>query len=279
MTKEKGIFTKIKATSAYDPETSLSLATACELAYEKEVTIEETTRTWGFSRTIFVNVQKSIDIDTQAYVMSNDTDIVVVFRGSGTVEDWLTNFQAVSDPGPMDNTKAHEGFQDALYPAVIRLTDIIIKRRNKEQRVWLTGHSLGGALASLFSGMLVENNLPIFGLYTFASPRAGDYHFAKLLNEALSKGPHYRVVNEDDIVPHLPPEPFYSHSGNRIILKQNKREDSQDEWTAIRKKVFGWFMDIADIFEAKIDIYGNHVLHNRERGYLVRLKEDLERSR
>ena len=237
MAKEKADFTSLRATRTYDPETSLSLAAACDLAYKSENMIKSTAKRWGFPEPTFMDVQKSFDIDTQAFVMSNNKDIVVAFRGSASIEDWLSNFQAVSDPGPMNDTKAHEGFQDALYPAVIRLTQSINSRLTNKQRIWLTGHSLGGALASLFAGMLIESNIPVYGLYTFASPRPADAKFAELLNAALKDGPHYRIINEGDIVPHVPPEPFYSHSGSRIILKHNSRETSLKEWTSIRKKV------------------------------------------
>ncbi len=278
MAKEKADFTSLRATKSYDPETSLSLAAACDLAYKSENNVKSTVKKWGFSEPTFVDVEKT-DIDTQAFVMSSDKDIVVAFRGSESIKDWLSNFQAVSDPGPMDDTKAHEGFQDALYPAVIRLTNAISSRRTSNQRIWLTGHSLGGALASLFAGMLIENKIPVYGLYTFASPRPADGKFAELLNAALKAGPHYRIINEGDIVPHVPPEPFYSHSGGRIILKHNARKTSHKEWTSIRKKVFNLLMDIGHILKAKTDIYGNHVLHDAKRGYLVRLKADLKRSK
>ena len=51
--------------------------------------------------------------------MAADNDVVVVFRGSDSKEDWFANFQASQDPGPLGGTRAHEGFQDALFPAVI----------------------------------------------------------------------------------------------------------------------------------------------------------------
>jgi hypothetical protein len=54
--------------------------------------------------------------------MSDADNIVVVFRGSDSKEDWFANFQASQDTGPLKGTDAHEGFQDALYSAVIVLT-------------------------------------------------------------------------------------------------------------------------------------------------------------
>jgi len=268
-------FTQIRARKSYDPETALSLAVACHLVYDKSKTnVKEAAIKWGFPDIAFVNVKKKPDIDTQCFVMANDKDVVVVFRGSDKINDWFANFQAVYDPGPLTKTKAHEGFQDALFPAVIGLTNAIDKFRTNEQRVWFTGHSLGGALCSLYAGMMAENHYPVYGIYTFASPRPGDNEFATALTEVIP-GPHHRVVNEGDIVPHLPPEPFYSHPGKRMILKKRGHKTSKSAWTKLRKKIFSTLMDLTG---RPWDIVENHVLDDKDSGYIVRLRNQVARS-
>ncbi len=266
-------FTGLRARKSYDPATALSLAVACELAYKAKPVIEKTVVGWGFPGFAFVNVKKGHDIDTQGFVMANEKDVVVVFRGSDKINDWFANFQAVRDPGPLVKTKAHEGFQDALFPAVVGLAHAIDRLRTGQQRVWFTGHSLGGALCSLCAGMMVENNYPVYGIYTFASPRPGDDDFAKALSKAVP-GPHHRVVNEGDIVPHLPPEPFFSHPGKRMILKKRGHETSKSAWTKLRKKIFSKLMDLTG---RPWDIADNHVLDDPDSGYIVRLIDQVAR--
>ena len=51
------------------------------------------------------------------------------FAAPNKINDWFANFQAVRDPGPLVKTKAHEGFQDALFPAVVGLTHAIDRFR------------------------------------------------------------------------------------------------------------------------------------------------------
>lgn len=283
MPKETAEFTELNPKKSYSPETALSLAAACDIAYKSEKTIKKAVKRWNYEFGAFVNKQKGSNIDTQAFVMTNSKSIVIAFRGSESIEDWITNFHAVGDPGPFTSTNAHEGFQDALFPAVIKIIQTINNLQSKDQEkpkaVWLTGHSLGGALASLFAGMLLENGINVDGLYTFASPRPANHQFMDQLNASLKDKPHYRVVNHEDIVPHLPPEPFYSHSGRRIILSKKAMSTKNTDWTNIRKKMLSYLFDIKNIFEAKIDVYGNHVLHDSERGYLVRLKDELRRSK
>ena len=170
----------------YNVKNAISLAIACDLAYEDNDQIAQQVANWGFNLDGCIHAHKEPDIDTQCYIMSDNDNVVIVFRGSESIKDWLTNFQAVYDPGPMEGTKAHEGFQDALFPAVIGITNILdasIKNNNSgDKKLWITGHSLGGALCSLYAGMLIENAYPVYGIYTFASPRPGDGAFAQRLD-------------------------------------------------------------------------------------------------
>lgn len=265
-------FQPLTATQDYSPGNALSLAIACDLAYQRSRKVEEIARTWGFPQVSFVSVSKGRTIDTQGYVMANEQHQVVVFRGSNSLQDWFANFQAVRDPGPLTRTLAHEGFQDALYPAVIELTNLIDRFRQPRQRLWLTGHSLGGALCSLYAGMLAENHYPLYGLYTFASPRPGDEAFAKRLGARIA-GPHYRVVNSGDIVPHVPPEPFFSHPGKRMILQERDRVNSKASW--FEQRVAALKVFVAETGR-RLDVANNHRLSADGESYIPRLLKDWE---
>jgi triacylglycerol lipase len=266
------------ATNDYHEETSLSLAVACELAYDKDLKkIQDTVEAWNYSFVGFGSVVKGADIDTQFFVMTNDENIVVVFRGSESLKDWFSDFKAVYDPGPLEKTRAHEGFQDALFPAVIKLTELIrlTKEAGSAKKLWITGHSLGGALCSLCAGMLIENGYEVYGVYTFASPRPGDGAFERELNSKVH-GPHYRVVNAGDVVPHVPPEPFYSHPGKRIILEEHARQTSKESWFEQRIHALKKF--VATTVES-LDVADNHTLDGDNESYIPRLVRDLQRSK
>lgn len=268
MTEFASYFTGVKPGKSYDPEVALSLAVACDLGYRDRDTVEQVAASWGYHDVTFVDVKKGRDIDTQGFVMGNDTDIICIFRGSDRMEDWFANFQAVLDPGPLNGTLVHEGFQDALFPAVIAVTNAIDIIGVGGRRIWVSGHSLGGALCSLYAGMMIENGYAVYGIYTFASPRPGDDIFARSLNRFMQPGPHFRVVNEGDIVPHVPPEPFFSHPGRRIILKYNRRETTKSEWTKLREKMFRVLMKMTG---EPWNIPDNHRLGTPKRGYIPRL--------
>lgn len=275
MTKYASYFKGVAVKKSYDKRTALSLAVACDLAYEDGNTVRHIATSWGFSDPHFFYIRKGRDIDTQGYVMANSTDVICVFRGSDTIEDWLANFQATYDPGPLDKTRVHEGFQDALFPAVINITNALDTQQSQSKRIWLTGHSLGGALCSLYAGMLIENGYSVYGIYNYASPRPGDDNYAVSLNKKLTKGPHYRVVNDGDIVPHVPPEPFYSHPGRRILINYNRRETSKTAWKKLRTKMFKVLMTLTG---NPITIADYHRLGSSENSYIPRLIRDFNRG-
>jgi triacylglycerol lipase len=84
----------------------------------------------------------------------------------------------------------------------------------KRERLWFTGHSLGGALA-----MLCAHGWDgaVEGVYTFGQPRAGDAAFRNEYNERLGAAT-FRVVHGDDIVPRVPWVPgHYYHAGHEVF--------------------------------------------------------------
>jgi len=81
------------------------------------------------------------------------------------------------------------------------------------------GHSLGGALATLFAMDVAANapapfNTPI--VYTYASPRTGDLDFVTKYNELVSTT--FRFVDNVDLVPKLPGAPPYKHVTSQLLL-------------------------------------------------------------
>ncbi|KAI5067981.1 hypothetical protein GOP47_0016326 [Adiantum capillus-veneris] len=84
-------------------------------------------------------------------------------------------------------------------------------RQNLGAKLYITGHSLGGALATLFSALLlIEDNetcLSLGGVFTYGQPRVGDAKFASFVQKKLcgtSPKKYFRVVYRTDIVPRLP---------------------------------------------------------------------------
>lgn len=80
---------------------------------------------------------------------------------------------------------------------------------NPDAKLYVTGHSLGGALAALYAGMLHYNSETelvekLAAVYTFGQPRVGDEGFAKYMRKNLADSCYFRVVYCNDLVPRIP---------------------------------------------------------------------------
>ncbi|KAF8245824.1 alpha/beta-hydrolase, partial [Wilcoxina mikolae CBS 423.85] len=129
--------------------------------------------------------------------------IVLAFRGSHSVRNWLTDFAAGLKSIPWcSGCKVHEGFYSAYMDEAAEIFSTIksLKQANPTYRIVTTGHSLGGALAQLAAADLRGKGYQVTA-YTYGSPRIGN---DKLCSFISNQGGNYRVTHMDDPVPRLP---------------------------------------------------------------------------
>jgi len=145
------------------------------------------------------------------FVLVSKTKNIIVFRGTQRNTEWLYNVYARQQDyhnpaGGGSWGKVHRGFV-ANYKSIIDpIPRDVAKQLDPSLPCYITGHSLGSALAVLASVDLALN-IPALKsqiqLYTYAGARVGDPTFARI--HAQSVPNHYRIVNLADIVPLLPP--------------------------------------------------------------------------
>lgn len=89
----------------------------------------------------------------------------------------------------------------------------------KNATFFVSGHSLGAALAThaaIDIKRTFGTNLTML-LYTFGSPRVGNFAFSSYLYSLLPNGSNQRLTHLNDIVPHLPPRRFrFNHAGDEV---------------------------------------------------------------
>jgi len=206
--------------------------------------------------------------NTEAGLWRNRADrrLILAFRGTqqDNPRDWMTDLTIMKtpwrrspegeEPEPTE-PEVHAGFREALASVSQRLKALIAQACGDEPSAWeifVTGHSLGGALATLMAtdlagGLDVSQALPqapsrswfngfkgLFGqgeeikppekpdrkfarlaLYTYGATRVGDKAFSTALDEAVPE--HFRVVNGQDVVARYP-RGGYVHSGRTALL-------------------------------------------------------------
>jgi triacylglycerol lipase len=174
-------------------------------------------------------------LTTQCFVSHNDEFAVLSFRGTeidnfmGAFADWARNldFKPVADSS---GGRVHRGFAQNIA-AVWDDTGEASLRNYLQQileagkrTLWITGHSLGAALAVLAAERAVrEADFVVNGVYTFGSPCIGDGAFRE---HYTAQGLHertYRFVNDLDVVRRLPPGSEYQHVGQLKFFDANGR--------------------------------------------------------
>ncbi|WP_028921350.1 lipase family protein [Pseudonocardia acaciae] len=219
--------------SGYSDELAYGLANAAALAYQDQPTVEAEVGRWGFDRVRHHQTTFTPPFplqDTQAYTAASDKMIITAFRGTEVAQlrDWLADTSTPPWPGPAGRGFVHYGFAQALESVYPDVLSAITELRDQGQSVWFTGHSLGGALAMLAGVRLYleDPHLLASGIYTFGQPRTCDRILALAHDDALAKRT-YRFVNNNDIVPHLPPEPAFHHvNALRYIDSHGKVHES-----------------------------------------------------
>jgi hypothetical protein len=132
-------------------------------------------------------------------------EVVLSLRGSNNIRNYITDVVfAWSDCDLTGGCKLHAGFLQAWDEIKDRITAAIKKarRRRPNYRLVVTGHSLGGAVATVAAAHLRAAGLAV-DLYTYGSPRVGNDAFAIWFGR--QRGGEWRVTHEDDPVPRLPP--------------------------------------------------------------------------
>lgn len=144
-------------------------------------------------------------------VSSSLNTIAVVLRGSFTAEQVLDQlFSYLTSPSNdfPPGGKVYDYFYDAfnyLYPCVSGSVEDLVGQY-PSYKVVVTGHSLGGAIASLTAASLVYDGIVSSSkleLYAFGMPRVGNKEYAYMMDRLLTSS--WNVVNYKDIVSHLPP--------------------------------------------------------------------------
>lgn len=162
-----------------------------------------------------LKVVKYYDVNgAQAYLLDGEERSVLAFRGTEPKEksDIFADLNALRDPEPTGG-RVHQGFQgevDKLWGSIVA----DLARRRISHNLYVCGHSLGAAMATIAAGRLysglVDTKCEFKKLYTFGSPRLGNRRWLKFVKDM----PHVRCVNNNDLVPKVPPAlMLYKHHG------------------------------------------------------------------
>ncbi len=159
-----------------------------------------------------INLVKMIKVDDAECLILNHEDILIIsFSGTklSEIDDIITDLKFWKTE--FEKLYVHKGFHDYYYKLKFPVLREILKlNKLKKYQLYWTGHSLGGALATLFGYVYKEGVV-----YTYGKPKIGNKDFSNEVNRTIKC---YRVYNNLDIIPNLPPGFLkYTHEGNEVL--------------------------------------------------------------
>lgn len=205
------------------PELSYCMIDMAGIAYLDPPTAKKKLKKWKFNTFFFLDHD-----DTQAYVIVNKYDVIIACRGT----------ERTSNKDILDDIKfwhssefsigaVHHGFHDGADRIWEAIKKILLQNHNKH--VWFTGHSMGGAIATVLAIRMFHDpdlDKP-HRLVTFGSPHVTGWLTSIMCCKGIR---HDRWVNHLDVVTHLPPALIgYRHFGTTMYINQ---------WGNVSK--YGW---------------------------------------
>lgn len=212
---------------------------------------------------------ESLATDTEAWLFHDEAKkvLVISFRGTEQVSwrDFFTDAQAFLQrwtPGeeiildiesertvgladfvpsvlptspasiPDDSSAVHYGFLRAylsIRDAILRAINLLTSDLEDGYSLYFTGHSLGGALATLasadFQARHMYDNIEVCCM-SFGAPKAGNLHFSRIYNRLVPNS--FRIVNDADLVSRMPRSlpsgthlGRYKHAGRTVLVNND----------------------------------------------------------
>lgn len=207
------LLARSEACGQYDPKLAYAFAVISAWSYASRATFESKLRRNGFpactvSEAVVIN--DALFIVATAYVVRREGVAIVVFRGTEPVNlvSWLTDADVITRELPTNweaGGTVHRGFLANLEAVWDGLQAGLGDARGLDA-VYVTGHSLGGAMAVLAAARLLRTRYKekLKDVYTYGQPAVGDRDFATWGEQELGAR-LFRHIYNHDLVPQLPP--------------------------------------------------------------------------
>ena len=193
-------------------------------------------------RDVITNVFKGVkevpefynDTATGAYAFSmvKDKTLFFVFRGTNDAQDAIVNLNLIRVPFfegiKQCDIKVHGGFKKQFEALKEPILKTLAKYLKDVDVVHFVGHSLGGALATLFAGEIarLQDEFKVI-CHTFGSPRVGNKAYARWFQETVKDS--VRITNLRDPVVQIPISAYFQHvSDAKCIMDDLTVKDVPD---------------------------------------------------
>ena len=187
------------------PQLAVTMAQLASAAYQDDN--KQIYSDLGFKKYKFLDNEGA-----QTHVAASDSEVIVACRGTQPTQpnDLLADLNTI--PKRHGNGWVHEGFRGEARKILDGVLDWA--KKNKGKDIYVTGHSLGAAMALYITQELEFAGYPPVKLISFGQPRLGNSDYVDGI-----KTEHYRFVNCNDLVTHVPPRALlFKHHGTLCYI-------------------------------------------------------------
>ena len=187
------------------PELAVIMANLASSAYQDDC--KQIYSDLGFKKYKFLDNEGA-----QTHVAASDSEVIVACRGTQPSQpsDLLADLDTI--PKRHGNGWVHEGFRREARKILDGVLDWA--KKNKGKDIYVTGHSLGAAMALYITQELEFAGYPPVKFISFGHPRLGNKEYIDGI-----KTEHYRFVNCNDMVTHVPPSALgFKHHGTLCYI-------------------------------------------------------------
>lgn len=149
-----------------------------------------------------------------AFSFKKEKTLYFVFRGTNDFQDVMIDLNFILVPFDESNKKCkvHRGFMTQFNVLKEPILKTVCENAKNIETIKCIGHSLGGALATLFAGYIGSLHLKVDVLcHTFGSPRVGNKNYAIWFNQNVSSSNCVRIMNKKDPVAQIPISVYFHH--------------------------------------------------------------------
>ncbi|SMF16537.1 Predicted lipase [Alteromonadaceae bacterium Bs31] len=173
----------------------------------------------------FMRLVSADNNSAQGMLVEHEHYLSFVFRGTDEFVDWLDNLNTLKIEHAFG--RFHRGFWAScedlwpdLYPAYQQFQKESLQSCNKNKAVFLTGHSMGGAMAAVAAVKLLQHEVNFKSVYTFGQPRVAELETAQTFNRLYGKK-YFRFHNNRDFITRFPTRVMgYGHLGTHLHITE-----------------------------------------------------------
>lgn len=248
----------------YDLGTAYFMALASAKVYESKKKCGAKARQgWGFHKVTFFDRN-----DLLAVVMAHPKAILIIYQGTNSIRDWIVDADIRKVNGPW-NSEVHNGFWTGFQSLWLNdprsqyegiqehVRQLKQTKKYRNAGIWLGGHSLGAAMATMNAAQMSVMGWPVWGVYTYGSPRCGNEIFEVSYDIKLKSRTHRHVRNNDP-VPRVPLRSWgYAHVGQIQYFTEegDGPYNNPSWWFRVLDRAWGRVMDLG---EPGFDGFGDH---------------------